>query len=74
MYNVRVTEVGVPVSFKVFDAFLCKKKNGIQISFFVCCIKNLTVLFKIPFLQISAFDYTFIVSFKFFFPLKNRIS
>jgi len=49
MYNVRVTEVGVPVSFKV----LCKKKNEIQISFsFVALIRlfkmNLTVHFQNP--------------------------
>ena len=27
MYNVRVTEVGVPVSFKVFDAFFVQEKE-----------------------------------------------
>lgn len=34
MYNVRVTEAGVPVSFKVFDAFLVQEKEWkISISF-----------------------------------------
>ena len=27
MYNVRVTEVGVPVSFKVLDALFCARKR-----------------------------------------------
>ena len=49
MYNVRVTEAGVPVSFKVFDAFLVQEKEWkISISF-VALIRlfkmNLTVHF-----------------------------
>ena len=49
MYNVRVTEVGGPVSFKVFDAFLVQEKEW-QISIsFVALIRlfkmNLTVHF-----------------------------
>ena len=52
MYNVRVTEVGGPVSFKVFDAFLVQEKEWkISVSF-VALIRlfkmNLTVHFQNP--------------------------
>ena len=49
MYNVRVTEAGGPVSFKVFDAFLVQEKEWKILISFVALIRlfkmNLTVHF-----------------------------